>query len=371
MTLHLYVLRQLLVSIGFSLAGILLLVIPTVAIQAVYELGAFGLQAVLRYLPLSLVEIVPYVLPMAFLLGVVATFGRLEADRELTAIRMAGFHPARLLLPGLLVALPMALATDWILAEVSPAWKFARRDFMRSAEEDAFRNLTPTRGELDFGDFYMRWERKEGTLFHNVLLSFPGAEEGEEQPREEGGEAPPEPIADEQTVVAERVELSFEDDVLVVRLADAQVLSGAAEFESAAPVVRLPLDQLVKHDPKKRDHPKYMRTRELRDALRSGRLEDEKAYEFRYQVHARHALSLTYLVFLLLGVPTGTLLRAGTQLAAFTGAVVYAFLYYVLAMRLGKELASEAAVPVAAAAWATDGLFLVAGAALSYKALWR
>ncbi len=353
MTLFLYLLRQLLVSIGFSLAGISLLVIPTVAVQAIYALGGAGLPALLDYLPLALVELVPYVLPMGFLLGVVATFGRLEVDRELTAIRMAGIHPARLLVPGLVIALPLVAGTNWLLANISPAWKFARRDFARRAQEDAFRSLSHTRGELDFGNFYLRYQRAEGARFHEVILNVP------------------QPDGEELTVVADWVELTFEDDVLVVRLSQAQVLRGAGEFESASPVVRLPLDQLVKSHPKSRDHAKYLTTPELHEAIRSGELNAKKLEEFRYHVHARRALSWTYLVFLLLGVPTGTLLRSGTQLGAFTGAVGYAFLYYLLALRLGKELASESAVPVVAAAWATDGLFLVVGVALSIKALWR
>lgn len=354
MVLFLYLLRQLAVSIGFSLGAISLLVIPSVAIQAVYALGGVGLQAVLSYLPLALIELVPYVLPMSFLLGVVATFGRLEVDQELTAVRMAGIHPLRLLVPGLVIALPLVVGTNWLLAEISPAWKFARRDFARRAQEDAFRQLSHTRGELDFGEFYLRYGRQEGGhRFYEAILGVPQVDD------------------EELTVVADWVELSFEGDVLVARLSAAQVLSGSGEFESAAPVVRLPLDQLVKSRPKSRDHAKFMTTRELQETLRSGELNAKKREEFIYNVHARHALSLTYLVFLLLGVPTGTFLRTGTQLGAFTGAVGYAILYYVLSLRLGKELASESAVSVVAAAWATDGLFLFVGVWLSIKALWR
>ena len=56
---------------------------------------------------------------------------------------------------------------------------------------------------------------------------------------------------------------------------------------------------------------------------------------------------------------------------AFTGAVGYSFLYYVLALRLGKELALAGHVPAIAAAWATNLLFFVVGLALFVWALWR
>ena len=65
MTLHLYLLRQLLISFCFSLGGISLLVLPTMAVQAVHKLGGVSMLAVLRYLPLVVGELVPYLLPMA------------------------------------------------------------------------------------------------------------------------------------------------------------------------------------------------------------------------------------------------------------------------------------------------------------------
>ena len=65
--------------------------------------------------------------PMAFLLGVEATYGRLAAERELVAIRMAGIHPARLALPAVAIAAVLTLFTDFLLADVTPAWTYIQR----------------------------------------------------------------------------------------------------------------------------------------------------------------------------------------------------------------------------------------------------
>jgi lipopolysaccharide export LptBFGC system permease protein LptF len=64
-------------------------------------------------------------------------------------------------------------------------------------------------------------------------------------------------------------------------------------------------------------------------------------------------------------------LRSATPLGAFTGAVGYAFLYYVLALRLGQVLSETGAVPALVAAWATNGIFLLVGAVFFFRALWR
>jgi lipopolysaccharide export LptBFGC system permease protein LptF len=74
-------------------------------------------------------------------------------------------------------------------------------------------------------------------------------------------------------------------------------------------------------------------------------------------------------MFLLLGIPTGLLLRRGTQLGALSVAVGYALLYYVLAMRLARDLGSDQVLPPLFAAWSVDIAGSVVGAWLLYKAL--
>ena len=75
MVLHLYVLRQLLISTGFALGGIAMLVLPTAAIKAVHELGGVSIVAVFKFMPLVLVELVPYLMPLGFLLGGITVYG--------------------------------------------------------------------------------------------------------------------------------------------------------------------------------------------------------------------------------------------------------------------------------------------------------
>jgi len=77
------------------------------------------------------------------------------------------------------------------------------------------------------------------------------------------------------------------------------------------------------------------------------------------------------LVFLGLGASTGLLLRRGTQLAALAVAVGYALGYYMLSMRLGKELVRLGALPPAVGAWATVSLGAVCGVVLLHRAMKR
>ena len=347
-----YVLRQLLLALLFALGGLSVIVFPTVAVQAVNKLGAISGDLVASYLPLVVAELVPYLLPMAFLLAVVATYGRLAAERELIAIKMAGVHPARLALPGLLVALPLVLATDHLLAEVAPELKYQQRNVLRMADVERFLNGMQSRNVLTFGKNVLKSESTKGSVKTNVQLDM-----------ELDGEL--------VKVVASEARLSVEGELLVVRMQDARLLTENDTIDNASPAYSWSLASLFAQAPKDRSRAKYQTTPELQLQQAQPGLERGKRDEIRYEIHRRHALSATYLLFLLLGVPTGLALRSSTHLGAFTGAIGYAFLYYVLAMRLGKVLAEAGAVPPVLAAWATNGLFLVVGGVLFVRALWR
>jgi lipopolysaccharide export system permease protein len=74
-------------------------------------------------------------------------------------------------------------------------------------------------------------------------------------------------------------------------------------------------------------------------------------------------------MFLLLGIPTGLLLRKGTQLAALSVAVGYALLYYVLSLRLTEDLAGMDLIPPELGAWSVNIVGALAGLWLLRKAL--
>jgi lipopolysaccharide export LptBFGC system permease protein LptF len=350
--IQLYVLRQLLSALFFALGGLAVIVFPTVAVQAVNKLGAISLELMASYLPLVVAELVPYLLPMAFLLAVVATYGRLAAERELIAIRMAGIHPARLALPGLVVAVPLALATDHLLAEVAPELKYEQRNVVRQADVERFLASLESRNVLTFGKNVLKSESTRGRVKTNVQLDM-----------ELGGE--------QVKVVASEARLGVEGNHLVVRMKDARFLTEHASADNATPSYAWDLQQLFTQAPKDRTRAKYNPNSLLELQLEQPDLAPAARTEIVYEIHRRHALSAIYLLFLLLGLPTGFVLRSSTHLGAFTGAIGYAFLYYVLAMRLGRVLAEAGAVPPVLAAWATNGLFLLVGVVLCARTLWR
>lgn len=354
--IQLYVLRQLVIAIVFALAGLAVIVLPTIAIQAVSRLGAPSMGTVATYLPLVVSELVPYLLPMAFLLAVVATYGRLAAERELIAIKMAGIHPAKLALPGLLVALPLVFGTDRLLAEYSPDLKFRQRGLLMDSEVSRFQTYLKGRLEIPFGkNTLLAGSNRDGVLY-DVVLTL----------QDEGKEV--QISADEARI---EVREGVDGGQLLVHLKGMRVLREDSSYNQGWLTFPFQLSDLWPKAKRERGKPRYLRSSEMGAELAGDTLAAELRDDYMYEIQRRHALSAMYLLFLLLGIPTGVALRSGTPLGAFTGAVGYALLYYLLAMRLGKVLAATGAVGPLVAAWATNGLFLAVGLVFFVRALWR
>ena len=77
----------------------------------------------LRFLPIVLQSLAPYVLPLCFMLSTVAVFGRLAADKEWIGIHMAGIHPLKTLLSPAIVAGLLGLLTFWMVSNELPQLK--------------------------------------------------------------------------------------------------------------------------------------------------------------------------------------------------------------------------------------------------------
>ncbi len=387
MILFRYLLSQLATSALLATLALFFVVFPATAVTAVQKLGGVSLGAVLRYIPLVGGELLPYLLSLGFLLGVVTTFGRLVADREWIAILMAGIHPARVLLPGLLVAGALGGATFYLVSEVSPSWKAEQGRFRVDTLIQSFRSLAPGRSEIDFGKFYLAGVQRLGNTFYKAQIVVPHPDGGA------------------QHLVASSARVMLNDTHLGLALTGMATVKDEGNLAIEAPAFWVALDQLVERRPKFLGAGSYRRSSEIRAALAKdaalradpnmaatveafdargvvagreetlispdGLLARKLHYGYRFELHSRLARCANYLVFLMLGVATGLRLGGIKPLVSFGAASSYAFVYYVLSMRLGKQLAASGKLEPLVAAWSADGLGLAIGLIWLIKELRR
>ncbi len=359
MTLQLHILRQLAASVAFAVTGVSLIVVPTSFVSAIQKLGPVSLGSAIAYVPFALVDIAPYLLPLAFLIGVVATYGRLAADNEWLAAQFAGVHPARLVLPAALIASAFAGWTFYFLTDFAPHAKYESRNYLREKAVEAFKDLGSRSGDLEFGNSSLTSRSSYGNVREGVLLDL----------REEKGK--------EMTVTADRATLGIhydeklEDDVLTIEFENARVLGKNSRVFGEFPFCAFPLEEIFPVVRMDRSRAKYFSNGEIRAVLADDDSDAATRDEFEFELHRRSALSLSFFLLLLVGVPTGIALRSSTQLAAFSGAIAYGLLYFVVALQLGKLLFDSGSVPPSLAAWAPNLAFGAVGAVLSYRTLFR
>jgi lipopolysaccharide export LptBFGC system permease protein LptF len=350
--LQLYVLRSLVLTFAFALGAIVVLAVPGVAVSAVSRLPGVDTMTLLLFMPLLLSEFVPYVVPVCFLLAVVFTYGRIEADGEWTVIQMSGIHPLRVFAPGLVLALFLSGFTLWLLSEQLPQICRAQKHYQIAASRTLFQNLSPGRTEIQFGKFYLSAMARDGKDFLDVLVDLPG----------EGGGAP-------RKIVADRVHFEFRDTDVLVFLTNSHTISGSFDLRSSDPVVRIDLKQMQESSGRTLGSMRYRESSELQSSLEAGQFDPARANTVRYEIRQRRASASICLVFLLLGIPTGLRLWRRRSLLAIAAAVGYALVYYVLSMRLGHVLVDHHLLSADRGAWVLPVVGTVIGLELCRRAL--
>jgi lipopolysaccharide export LptBFGC system permease protein LptF len=349
--LHLHVLYELLLGLAFTLGGVLVLALPATAAVAVKSLPGVEIQLVLLYVPLVLAGLLPYVMPLAFLLTVVSTYGRLAADNEWTAIRMSGRNPLELFAPGVALALVLGVFTLWMASEKLPDIRSRQSSFLTSALAEQVKHFSPGRTEVRLGDFYLSAAARDGDEFLSAYIYLP-----------------PQKGEDAKKLIAERVRFEADEHSVYAHFKNARSVVGGQDLRSGAPVFRIDLDVLLGKS-NVNTGVRYMTSRMIKTKLESGALDRATEELLRYEIQYRRALASTYFIFLLLGASTALIMRGGTQLGALAVAVGYALLYYVLSMRLGKILLGAHLIAPGSAAWTVIVIGLVAGSALTWKAM--
>lgn len=353
MKLFLYIQNELIVDFSFAVGGMLVLSLPGAAVSAVNRLAGVDASVLLSFLPFLLANLLPYLLPLGFLLALVVTYGRLAAENEWTAIRMAGVHPIHLLLPALPLCLVLGGLSLWFCAEGQPLVRVLQEQTAISALRHTITNLSPGRTELHLGKFSLIAGFREGNDFLQAVIHVPAM----------NGHAA-------ETLAARRVRFGFSGEDMLVHLEQARIVTGSLDMTNANPTFRLNLQDLQHQTDKNYRSLRYRRSSDIWDELQSGTVDPKKADVMRFEVHQRNSIASIYFVYLFLGLPLGLILGRGKQLGALALAVGVALVYYVLEMRVGQILATNNLLSPRLCAWTVNVLGLCVGLWLMRKA-WR
>lgn len=350
MTLQLYILRQLVQGLVYAVAGMIVVAVPGMAIAAIQKVGGAFIGLVLGYLPMEFVDLIPYFIPIGFLLAVVSTYSRLSADNEWTSMVMAGFSPMRLFLPGLVMALLLGGVTWYMATEVAPPMGLLKKQYRNSAVVKGIKNIAPGRTQFRMGELMISSRFREGNDFREAQIHIPG------------------PVGEEnQQLLAERLTVEMTDEELIVHAQGARWIHSTRDASVDNLTLRRRLDSLFGAEPDEEVKYKYLDSRALRRRLGEGGVKPEEVLAARHRLHDRDSTMAICLVFFLVGAPIGLLLSGGTQLGALASSVGFALVYYTITLRFGRDLASHGTIPPWLGGWGGALLGLTLGLVLTVR----
>jgi lipopolysaccharide export system permease protein len=356
-----YLAREILLPMA---AGLLFLTQLLLATQVLSQANVlFGAGVSLADVGQVIFYLLPYfvgfVLPVAFLLGVVLGVSRLATDREVVAMGAAGLSPLRLLRVPLGLSLLVAALGVWLALFLEPAGMQAARSLMNDIVK---RNVS---SEVRAGTFYeqipgftLYAERVDHGRWSNVLIQDRSNPDAPVLSLSRGGRL--EPVGEGQDM-----KLGLDDGELHREEAQSSGYA-VAQFDRAELVLGLGGGFASRAEALGRNAREISLAetrRQIAQAYASGKR--DQAWYIEGNLHRKIAAALVVISFALLGVPLGVSSRAGRAFGA--GATLLIMVAHYILLRAGQVVVQKGTVP----AWIGLELGNAVVAAVGLLLLWR
>jgi lipopolysaccharide export LptBFGC system permease protein LptF len=174
-TLHLYLARQMLATLGMTVFVFTLVLLLGNVIKQILEL-LVKRQITLGVACHGILLLIPYVLafslPIGMLTAALLVFGRFSADQELTAARASGISLVSLITPVLLLSVAVSGLCAWLNFDISPASRTAYRELLYSAQTNHPSLVLRSGESVPFGDnsVWVARVRNGGTNLDHVIV---------------------------------------------------------------------------------------------------------------------------------------------------------------------------------------------------------
>ena len=384
-TLHFYLTRQILVTLGMTVAVFTFVLMLGSVLKEVLGL-LVGRQVGLLLLAEAVALLIPFVLvfalPMGMLTATLLVFGRFSADQELTAARAGGVSLIALITPVLLLSVMLSLVSAAINLYVSPQCRVAYNKLLRQAATSRAGDFIPEKTYIkDFTNNIVYVSRVRGSNLEDVLIYTLEGERIESYIRAERGTIRLSPTNNIITVWLtnlHRVSFSEEKEPpksfqgaemeFYYTNAPARVSSKINLSDRTFPELQ---EQLL--DLEKRISaplaPGKAPTDEMRRKLRQF-LSQRKAditMPVRVQMHRQVSLSFACIGFTLIGIPLGIRAHRRETTFGIAMALILVLVYYSFFI-LGQALETKPELSPHLILWLPNFIFQAVGIVLLWRA---
>ncbi len=331
--IHRYLLRELLLNAVVSL----------ITVFSIFFLGAVSLQvdkanyenmpmiAVLRYVSLLLAYTSYLTLPLTVLTTCIFTYGRASQDGEIAAATTGGVHPWQPLVPGVLVGAVVGLLLAACQDRLMPEAHYLSRRVDESVLSNAAQLLKRNDRQINFGNFIFTWRSVASDRDGNMILreiEYVQYRKGKPISWTRASHARPVVDPDSPRMVLELEEVTRHEN---------------GHFSSVDRLA-VPVDlRILAATPPRRAVEDLSYENLLTDAHLTDRA--NRRHRALAEYNFRLAMSISPLLFGLLGAPLGVTLRLRNRALVFlTGLLIVALCYWPL-LAMFKNFAEKGAIP--------------------------
>ncbi len=305
------------------------------------------LTETLNVLLLALPSMVSYTAPLSLLTGTLIVFGGFSQHNELRAMKAAGIHPVRFMLPAMVVGMVMTIGMFIFNDQVTPDARFnLRRSFKKIAVQHPMALIEPGRfvALTDSIIFYAK-SVKNGELRDVVAHEGVDAEN---------------PV---RTVIAERGKIVTDPKAgtMEIQLFDGTISQNEKGSLNTVQFKTFKFPTLGKEDISRIDKKKKeFALSDLLVKIDEEGVDPRDKLEYWITFHERIAFSFGAFIFVFVGIPIAVIVRRGEAVVSFAIAMAFAFLYYIL-FATAHAMAAKHVLPAAIAMWLPNLLLFIAG----------
>ena len=382
-TLHAYLTRQVLTTLGMTVAVFTFVLLLASVMKEVADLlmkGQVSLILLGKAIGLLIPWVMVFALPMGMLTATLLVFGRFSADNELTAVRASGVSLVSLIAPVLLLGVAASAVTALINMQWAPQCRLAYKELL-----DSIRNTRPTKFIPERTYTYLKdstvYVRKiRGTNLEDVLIYTLGpSNQVVSYVRADRGQLTVDATNDEAYVTL--------FDGYKVEIKDGKPSTFSApeshfsyKFQSISNQTYVDISELTiwqlweeihkleerMGDPLKVDQPVAGNNQHHIKQLRSPRHVDITS-PLRVQAHQQVAFSFACFAFTMIGIPLGIRAHRRETTWGIAAALILVALYYSFFV-VGNALQTKHELAPHLILWLPNFIFQSIGAVLLWRA---
>ncbi len=313
-----------------------------------------SIPSILKLVVYLLPFLLTYTLPMAMLVAILTSIGRLSSDNEIIAMKANGINPYRIIVPPILTVGIILCVVSWPLNNtIAPKANFSSKKlFKEIGILNSSALLEEKKPMKIFKGYTFYTEKIRNNILYNVIIHQSKSD------------------SSIRTITAKQGYFisNPKNETLILKLKNGSIEEFSPKnpneyFKCSFKVYPIDFGSLAYDMIKLKKSVIEMTSNDLKNKIMHTKTNTNKLY---VELYRKASLSFAFIPFILLGVPLSIRYRSSSKFAAIGIGMPVIFLHYLL-MMLGSIIGQKGYMPPAVAMWLPNIIIAATGIYLIYR----